>query len=223
MRSLQNKTSGHKTSGQKTTGAATARNQHRTLEIALWAISAACFASLAGIGAAAAVAHSQAQAIFTSPVPAQSASQPVSSATAQSPETAQVIGRIEIPALHVSVPITSGVETSSLLTGVGHIDGTALPGGLGTTVLAGHRDTYLRPLEHIAKGMQILLTNHTGTYRYIVDRWEIVLPENVESVSMQSRPELALVTCYPFHYIGAAPKRFIVHAYLESLIPDTHN
>jgi sortase A len=87
-------------------------------------------------------------------------------------------------------------------------------------VLAGHRDTFLRPLEHVAAGMDIQITDQIGTYHYLVDRWEVVLPEQVDSISIRSRPELALVTCYPFHFVGAAPRRFVVHAHLVSLVPD---
>ena len=135
-------------------------------------------------------------------------------------EAGQVIGRVEIPALHLEVPITAGVEATSLLRGVGHVRGTALPGGLGTMVLAGHRDTYLRPLERIRVGMDIRVMEGSGVFHYMVDRWEVVTPDEVDSIAIKQTPELALVTCYPFHYIGPAPKRFIVHAHLASLVPD---
>ena len=117
--------------------------------------------------------------------------------------------------------MTAGIESASLLRGVGHIEGTAVPGGLGTLGLAGHRDTYFRPLRHILAGMDIRVTDASGTYHYEVDSTEIVLPEQVDVLSIRSRPELTLVTCYPFDYIGAAPKRFIVHAHLLSASPDT--
>ncbi len=129
----------------------------------------------------------------------------------------EVIGRVEIPALGLNVPITSGVETTSLLRGVGHVNGTAYPGGLGTVGLAGHRDTYLRPLEGAAVGMDIKLIDKQGTFHYHLDSWEIVTPEQVEVLLIRSRPELALITCYPFHYVGAAPKRFVIHAHLVSV------
>ena len=132
-----------------------------------------------------------------------------------------VIGRLEIPTINLSVPMTAGIESASLLRGVGHIEGTAVPGGLGTLGLAGHRDTYFRPLRHILAGMDIRVTDASGTYHYEVDSTEIVLPEQVDVLSIRSRPELTLVTCYPFDYIGAAPKRFIVHAHLLSASPDT--
>ncbi len=131
----------------------------------------------------------------------------------------EVMGRIAIPAIGLSVPVLEDDAARSLLRGVGHIRGTAMPGGLGTVGLAGHRDTFLRPLENIAPAMEIDLSRGDSMFRYQVDRTEIVHPEAVEVLDQQNTPELVLVTCYPFHYIGAAPMRFIVHAHLLSLTP----
>lgn len=128
-----------------------------------------------------------------------------------------VIGQMTIPALHLVVPMTSGIEKADLLRGVGHIPGTAFPGGLGTVGLAGHRDTYLRPLKDIRKGMLIQLAGTEGTYSYSVDSTEIVQPDQTRVLDIQSRPALTLVTCYPFYYVGSAPQRFIVHAHLLSV------
>jgi sortase A len=135
-------------------------------------------------------------------------------------EAATVMGRLEIPALALAVPIMSNYETTSLLQGIGHIPGTAMPGGLGTVGLAGHRDTYFRPLARIRPKMDIRVIDREGTYHYTVDSTEIVKPENVEVLDIQSRPELTMITCYPFYYVGAAPLRFIVHAHLVSARPD---
>jgi sortase A len=135
-------------------------------------------------------------------------------------EPATVMGRLEIPALALSVPILSDYEAASLLRGVGHIPGTAMPGGLGTLGLAGHRDTYFRPLARIKAKMDIRVVGREGAYHYAVDSTEIVKPEDVGVLDIRSRPELTLITCYPFHYVGAAPLRFIVHAHLVSALPD---
>ncbi len=132
----------------------------------------------------------------------------------------EVIGRMEIRALKLSVPILSDYETKSLRDGIGHIPGTANPGGLGTMGLAGHRDTYFRPLKDIRRGMDIRISNRSGAYHYLVDSTEVVQPDAVEVLDIQSRPELTLVTCYPFYYVGSAPRRFIVHAHLLSALPD---
>jgi sortase A len=131
-----------------------------------------------------------------------------------------VIGRIEIPALSLSAPITSDFDVNSLRVGVGHIPGTAVPGGLGTVGLAGHRDSFFRPLRKIAPKMEVRLVDKSGTYHYIVDSTEIVSPDRVEVLDIVARPELTLITCFPFDYVGAAPRRFIVHAHLLSASPD---
>ena len=131
-----------------------------------------------------------------------------------------VIGRIEIPALALSAPITSDYDVNSLRLGVGHIPGTAVPGGLGTVGLAGHRDSFFRPLRRITPKMEIRLVDKNGAYHYVVDSTEIVRPDKVEVLDIVARPELTLITCFPFDYVGAAPRRFIVHAHLLSASPD---
>lgn len=132
----------------------------------------------------------------------------------------RVMGRLEIADISLSVPILAGEETESLQHGLFHIKGTAMPGGLGTVGLAGHRDTFFRPLRKITPRMGIELIDGTGVYHYAIDSTEIVMPDRVEVLDIHQRPELTLVTCYPFNFIGAAPKRFIVHAHLVSVAPD---
>jgi sortase A len=68
--------------------------------------------------------------------------------------------------------------------------------------------------------MEIRAIDTTGRYHYVVDSTEIVMPESVSVLAIHSRPELTLITCYPFNYVGAAPKRFVVHAHLLSASPD---
>jgi sortase A len=140
-------------------------------------------------------------------------------AAAQS-ATPSVVGRVEIPAIGLSTPLLSGDDSMSLTQGAGHIPGTALPGGLGTVGIAGHRDTHFRLLQRAAKGMDVRLIDRTGTYHYRVTSTEIVTPDQVGVLDILSEPGLALITCYPFSYVGHAPKRFIVHAALVSVAPD---
>jgi sortase A len=134
--------------------------------------------------------------------------------------TNSVAGSIEIPALSLSAPIVSDIDAESLRKGVGHIRGTAVPGGLGTVGLAGHRDSFFRPLRSIQPGMDITLNGAAGNYHYVVDSTEIVSPDKVHVLDIGERPTLTLVTCFPFNYVGAAPRRFIVHAHLLSAAPD---
>lgn len=133
-----------------------------------------------------------------------------------------VIGRLELPELGLHVPILNDYDPDSLRRGVGRMKGTAVPGGLGNFVVAGHRDTYFRPLRRIRAGMTMRVVTPDGTYTYIVDNTTIVLPSDVDVLDIGNRPEMTLITCYPFDYIGAAPKRFIVRSHLVSVAGE-HN
>jgi sortase A len=137
------------------------------------------------------------------------------------PVEGAVLGEMQIPALHLEVPVIEGDSKASLLRGVGHIPGTVLPGGLGTMGLAGHRDTFLRKIARIQPHTMIEVSHGDARYRYVVDSTQIVHPEDVQILETADIPELVVVTCYPFHYIGAAPLRFIVKAHLVSLFPET--
>ena len=90
-----------------------------------------------------------------------------------------------------------------------------MPGGLGNFVVAAHRDTYFRPLAGIHKGMKMEVVTGEGTYTYIVDSTQIVNPADLDVLDMGQIPQMTLITCYPFHYVGSAPKRFVVQARLQ--------
>ena len=121
-------------------------------------------------------------------------------------------GRIELIRLGLSVMIAEGDDEKTLRRGVGHIPGTALPGQPGNVGLAAHRDTYFRPLENIRVHDEIFLTTLAGVYRYRVQSLEVVGPKDIQVLDPQGGQTLTLVTCYPFHFVGSAPHRFIVHA-----------
>jgi sortase A len=78
--------------------------------------------------------------------------------------------------------------------------------------LAGHRDTFFRPLRRIRTGDQIDLATRYGTFRYRVTRLTVVNPDEVWVLEPSAAAALTLITCYPFDFIGPAPRRFVVHA-----------
>lgn len=123
-----------------------------------------------------------------------------------------LIGRLRIPRIQVAVMVREGADAGTLRRAVGHIPGTALPGKSGNVGLAGHRDTYFRSLRNIKKDDAIDLETESGTYRYLVESTRIVGPRDVSVLAAATRQTLTLVTCYPFYYVGSAPKRFIVRA-----------
>jgi len=123
-----------------------------------------------------------------------------------------LIGRIEVQRLGVSVVVMEGTSNQTLRRAVGHIAGTGLPGQPGNVGIAGHRDTFFRPLRNIQPDDIVTLTTRGGSYRYRVVSTKVVSPDNVAVLDPDGKEILTLVTCYPFYYVGSAPERFIVRA-----------
>ena len=97
---------------------------------------------------------------------------------------------------------------------MGHYPSSALPGEGGNVVLAGHRDTFFRPLRNIRRGDRIILETPRATLDYRVETTAVVNPNDVAVLAPTAGNILTLVTCFPFYYIGPAPHRFIVRAKL---------
>jgi sortase A len=106
--------------------------------------------------------------------------------------------------------IREGVESDTLRRAVGHMPGTAAPGQAGNFVIAGHRDSFFRPLRLISNGDEIRITTTAGSFHYYVTDLRIVGPDDGWVAQSSSTPVCTLVTCFPFDYIGPAPRRFIV-------------
>ncbi len=130
--------------------------------------------------------------------------------------TEGLIGRLEIPRLNMSVIVMEGDDDWTLARAAGHLPGTAFPWNVGNVVIAGHRDSFFRPLKDLRQGDELRMTTLRGTFSYRVTRTQIVAPDNVSVIAPTSDRSLTLVTCYPFVYVGHAPQRFIVSA----VIPD---
>ena len=123
-----------------------------------------------------------------------------------------LIGRIEIPRLLLSVVVVEGIGKTTLRRAVGHIPGTALPGEAGNVGLAGHRDTFFRPLKDLRIKDEIQFSTLKGNFKYEVVSLRVVEPDNVGVLALSAENVLTMVTCYPFYYVGPAPKRWIVRA-----------
>jgi len=123
-----------------------------------------------------------------------------------------LIGRIEIPRLLLSVVVVEGIDKTTLRRAVGHIPGTALPGEAGNVGLAGHRDTFFRPLKDLRIRDEVQFSTLKGNFKYEVESLRVVDPDNVGVLASSGENVLTMVTCYPFYYVGPAPKRWIVRA-----------
>ena len=128
------------------------------------------------------------------------------------PSNGSAVAVLAIPRLGMSTVVIEGTEESELKLAPGHIRGTSLPGNGGNIGVAGHRDTFFRPLRLIRRDDTITVTTHEREYRYRVVATEIVGPADVQVLYPTKDEVLTLVTCYPFDFVGPAPKRFIVRA-----------
>lgn len=124
------------------------------------------------------------------------------------------IGHLEIPRLGLEAPVVEGIDTRSLLGGVGHVPASAFPGERDNLALAGHRDTHFAPLRDIERGDRIRIDTPDGEFVYVVDSTLIVPPTRGDLIEPTGKPTITLVTCYPFHWMGPAPKRFVVRGHV---------
>jgi len=152
---------------------------------------------------------------------AEAASLPVNSPEPAPPQRGDAVAKLVIPRLDTQLYVVEGDGTKELRRGPGHLMGTAMPGSKGNCVIAGHRDTHFRVLKDIRKGDDILLETTRGEFLYRVKTTRIVSPNNTSALEPTSDPQLNLITCYPFFYVGSAPKRFVVEAELAGAVAST--
>lgn len=126
-----------------------------------------------------------------------------------------VLGEIEVPRLDLSVIVREGMDDATLRRAAGHVPRTALPGEPGNFVVLGHRDTLFRPLRGLEKGDNVRVRTAGGEFSYRIDSIEVVPPENVE-LGQGSGPGITLVTCFPFDFVGPAPRRFVARGHLAA-------
>jgi sortase A len=122
---------------------------------------------------------------------------------------------LRIPKIDLEVPVFDDTDDLTLNRGVGRILGTAEVGGVGNLGIAGHRDGFFRGLKDLAPHDEIELVRIGHADTYVVEKIQIVNPEDVSVLDPTPVPSLTLVTCFPFYYVGSAPQRFIVHASMK--------
>jgi sortase A len=123
-----------------------------------------------------------------------------------------VIGEMQVPRLGLSVMVVQGDSHASLRHAVGHLAKSALPGEWGNVTLAGHRDRYFRPMRDIHLGDEVRFKTLEHNFEYVVESIEVVAPSDIQVLGVFTGHDLTLITCFPFYYVGPAPKRFVVRA-----------
>lgn len=127
--------------------------------------------------------------------------------------------RLSFPAQGATFYVWDGASKKNLLLGPAHVLQSAAPGQNGNCIIAAHRDTHFRMLKDVKHNDPIVLERAGRTYQYRITALHIVRAGDSHFYRPTSTPTLTLVTCYPFSYLGRAPKRFIVRA--ELLAPGT--
>jgi len=122
-----------------------------------------------------------------------------------------------VPKIHLEVPVYDGTDDVTLDRGAGRIVGTSLFDQEGNIGIAGHRDGFFRGLKDIGPGDTMELTTHQRRQTFVVNGIEIVDPNDVSVLRSRGGVSLTLVTCYPFYFVGHAPKRYIVEARLAKI------
>ncbi|MDR6999098.1 class D sortase [Neobacillus niacini] len=128
------------------------------------------------------------------------------------PKIGERIGELLIPKISKTLPIFHGANEDELVRGVGHYAGSVLPGEKDNAVLSGHRDTVFKQLGKIGKGDLLIVKTTAGEFTYKVIRTRIVDADDRTVIVPKPRATLTVTTCYPFSYIGDAPKRYILIA-----------
>jgi len=128
------------------------------------------------------------------------------------PKIGDVIGSLWIPRLKRTIDIVEGTGAKELKKGVGHYVGSVLPGFSDNSVLAGHRDSVFRNLGDVKLGDLMTVQTDYGRFVYEVHKIRIVKADDKTVIVPTADAVLTLSTCYPFRFVGNAPKRYIVQA-----------
>jgi sortase A len=183
------------------------------LERVLFAVGITCLSVFGLVTAGAAVYQREQAAAFDERRAIESLpAAPAQVWPAVAPADDSLIGMLDIPRLALSTPIVAGDDRATLEIAAGHLPDTPRPWELGNSAIAAHRDGLFRPLEDIRIGDQVIVRTIRGDLEYRVRDTKIVLPDDLSVLAPTENHTLTLITCYPFGYIGNAPKRFIVHA-----------
>jgi LPXTG-site transpeptidase (sortase) family protein len=125
-------------------------------------------------------------------------------------------GLLEIPSLGLRTPLYADTSEVNLNRGAGLIAGMSWPGPSGNLGVAAHRDGTFRALENIQVGAAIEVRTTSFHYVYHVTSIAVVDHTDAALLRRTDEPAITLVTCYPFRFVGPAPRRFVVRGQLHS-------
>ncbi len=125
----------------------------------------------------------------------------------------RVLARLSVPELGETAMVLASADGEALAFGAGHLPLSAPPGGPGTSVIAGHRDSHFAFLGRLRPGHKVVLENVAGgRSRYRVTG-SLVVPWDAAPIDVASAGRhLVLVTCWPLDGLLPGPDRYLVVA-----------
>ena len=126
------------------------------------------------------------------------------------------VARLSAKGGDVELIILEGGSARTLAFGPGHLSISALPGQMGNSVIAGHRDTHFQFLQYMKVGEVLRIELPTGQkHIYEVSAVDVVDSRRGSLVLDTDESMLSLVTCYPFDAMqSGGPMRYVVSARL---------
>jgi len=124
------------------------------------------------------------------------------------------VTRISFPSQGDVYFVTDGASNQSLLLGPARLTWSAASGQTGNCIILAHRDTHFRVLRDVRKNDRVVLERGGQRFEYKIVSMKVVSANDDRFFRSTNDPVLTLVTCYPFSYLGRAPKRYIVRAEL---------
>ncbi len=124
------------------------------------------------------------------------------------------VARLRVPDRGIDRIVLAGASGRTLAFGPGHLDGSAPPGRDGHAVIAGHRDTHFRFLQHLQPGDAVEVERPDGRrLRYQVEAGQVIDSRAARLAPAVGPPALTLITCYPFNSLDlGGPLRYLVFA-----------
>ena len=105
------------------------------------------------------------------------------------------IAALSIPRLDLSAIVLHGSDDQTLRRGPGHLENTAMPGETGNAVIAGHRDTFFRPLRNVRLGDEIFVDTPQGRVEHRVTSLRVVHPRDLSVLDPTDDEVLTLIYC----------------------------
>lgn len=113
------------------------------------------------------------------------------------------------------VAVLEGADERNLDKGAVHHSRSSPPGKVGNCVIYGHRNTVFRGFGGLQTGDIIRMEAPGEAFTYKIQSMSVVEPGDPVIFKAYSQKIMTLVTCYPFNFAGAAPKRYIVICILQ--------